>query len=73
MKPKNFRSISLQKNLVDYVEVFVIANGQYKSIAEFISEATRLRMEQIVPPEIIKQYQKLRDEMQKEASEQKHA
>jgi len=42
-----FRKISLQDELVDSVEAFIEEHGKYRSIAEFLSEAARLRMEQL--------------------------
>lgn len=42
-----FRKISLQADLIDSVEQFIQKHGNYRSIAEFLSEAARLRMEQL--------------------------
>ena len=39
-----FRGISLQKELVDEVEKLIEKVPQYRSVAEFISEAVRLRL-----------------------------
>jgi len=41
------RNISLQAELVDQVEDFVNKVGTYKSIADFVAEATRLRLEEL--------------------------
>lgn len=51
-----FRKISLQTALVDSIEKFIEKYGNYRSIAEFLSEAARLRMEQVTrnhePPQV---------------------
>ena len=45
-KQQKFRKISLHNGLITRVEKVVKERG-YRSIAEFISEAARLRMEQL--------------------------
>ena len=40
-----FRKISIQDKLVTEVEGFIKKHGRYRSIAEFFSEAARLRLE----------------------------
>ncbi len=42
-----FRRISIQDQLIDQVEEFIKKHGCYRSIAEFVSEAVRLRLEQL--------------------------
>lgn len=44
--PKGFRSICIRNELIDKIEEH-IRNGLYKSIAEFISEAVRLRLQEL--------------------------
>ena len=41
----NYRSISIQDELVQQVERLIRRLGTYRSIAEFVSEAVRLRLE----------------------------
>jgi Arc/MetJ-type ribon-helix-helix transcriptional regulator len=53
MGNEDFRGISLRKDLVDEVEKFIQSFGRYKSITDFVAEATRLRLE-----ELQKQYAK---------------
>jgi|GEM_PF-1218915 len=45
MEQKSFRSISLRSELVEEVEKFIGENPVYRSIADFISEAVRLRLQ----------------------------
>lgn len=40
-----FRSLSIKAKLVAEVEEYVNASGRYRSVAEFFSEAGRLRLE----------------------------
>jgi len=40
-----FKGVSLQSSLVEEVEALIKENPVYRSVAEFISEATRLRLE----------------------------
>jgi Arc/MetJ-type ribon-helix-helix transcriptional regulator len=42
-----FRKISIQDELVELVNHYVEESGSYRSIAEFVSEAIRLRLEQL--------------------------
>ena len=44
---KDFRGVSLKRELVDEVERFVIEHPGYKGIADFVHEAVRIRMEEI--------------------------
>lgn len=46
-KTQPFRGVSLKRELVEQIERFVEAHPQYKSKADFVHEAVRLRMEQI--------------------------
>lgn len=43
----DFRGISLRKDLVDEVEKFIESFGRYKSVTDFVTEATRLRLEEL--------------------------
>jgi Arc/MetJ-type ribon-helix-helix transcriptional regulator len=47
MPTKNYRNVTLKRQLVERVEQIVQKLGTYHSIAEFISEAVRLRFETI--------------------------
>ena len=42
-----FRKISLHNNLITKVEEVMEETGAYRSIAEFVSEAIRLRIEEL--------------------------
>jgi Arc/MetJ-type ribon-helix-helix transcriptional regulator len=44
-KVKCFRSVSLNDELVERVEHLIHSLGTYRTIAEFVSEAVRLRLE----------------------------
>ena len=44
---KDFRSISLKADLVEKVRRRAVGRRGYRSIAEFVSEAIRLRLEQL--------------------------
>jgi len=41
-----FRGVSLKAEIVEEIEKF-IENSTYRSVAEFVSESVRLRMEQV--------------------------
>jgi Arc/MetJ-type ribon-helix-helix transcriptional regulator len=41
----NYRSVSLNAELVDRVERLIRRLGTYRTIAEFVKEAVRLRLE----------------------------
>lgn len=43
----SFRGVSLQATLVQQVEDLINAVPYYRSVAEFVSEAVRLRLEQL--------------------------
>ncbi|MDH5482623.1 MAG: ribbon-helix-helix domain-containing protein [Candidatus Bathyarchaeota archaeon] len=43
----DFKSISLKTELVEEIEEFIKNNKRYRSIAEFVSEAARLRLEEL--------------------------
>jgi Arc/MetJ-type ribon-helix-helix transcriptional regulator len=45
MPTGNYRGVSLKEELVDRVERLIRRLGTYKTIAEFVSEAVRLRLE----------------------------
>ena len=44
-KPRNYRGVSLPDELVERVEQLIKNLGTYRTIAEFVSEAVRLRLE----------------------------
>jgi len=46
-KNQNFKGVSLNKNLYIKVTHFVEDNQEYRSVADFLSEAARTRMEQV--------------------------
>jgi metal-responsive CopG/Arc/MetJ family transcriptional regulator len=46
-KEQDFRGVSLKGDLVGEVETFIREHPAYRSISEFVSEAIRLRMEQV--------------------------
>lgn len=47
MPKGNYRSVTLKDRLVERVEQLIQKLGTYHSIAEFVSEAIRLRIETI--------------------------
>jgi len=51
-KGQDFRGVSLKRELVEQIESFIIEFPQYKSIADFVHEAVRVRMQEIrkLPP-----------------------
>ena len=55
-KVKYFRSVSLHDELVERVEHLIRSLGTYRTIAEFVSEAVRLRLE------ALDKYQKVKGE-----------
>lgn len=42
-----FRKISIDSKLIEAVEEVMEKTGRYRSIAEFVSEAVRLRVEEL--------------------------
>jgi hypothetical protein len=44
---KDYRGVSLKRELVDEVDRFVKEHLEYKGIADFVHEAVRIRMEEI--------------------------
>ncbi len=44
---RDYRTVSLPKALVDIVQQLIENSGTYKSIAQFVAEATRLRVEEL--------------------------
>jgi Arc/MetJ-type ribon-helix-helix transcriptional regulator len=44
---EGFRGVSLKAEVVSEIEKFIEENPTYRSVAEFVSEAVRLRMEQV--------------------------
>jgi Arc/MetJ-type ribon-helix-helix transcriptional regulator len=45
VKPRNYRGVSLPDELVERVEQLIEKLRTYRTIAEFVSEAVRLRLE----------------------------
>ena len=43
----DFRGISLRKDLIEEVEKFIESFGRYKSVTDFVTEAVRLRLEEL--------------------------
>jgi metal-responsive CopG/Arc/MetJ family transcriptional regulator len=43
----SFKGVSIKTELYTQVENFIEENPSYRSVAEFVSEAIRLRMEEI--------------------------
>jgi len=43
----NYKSVTLKEELVDRVEQAIRRAGTYHSVAEFVSEAVRLRLETV--------------------------
>ena len=43
----NYRGVSLKQELVERVEQLIKRLGTYRSIADFVSEAVRLRLEAV--------------------------
>lgn len=46
-KKPEYRSISIKADLVNEIEDFIKGNKRYRSVAEFFSEASRLRLEHL--------------------------
>ncbi len=46
-KKYSFRKISIRNNLIQTVETLIEHTDRYRSIAEFVSEAIRLRIEDL--------------------------
>jgi hypothetical protein len=42
-----YRNISMRADLVGEIEKFVLESKRYRSIADFVSEAARLRLEEL--------------------------
>jgi len=47
VRNEGFRGVSLKADLLTEIEAFIQEFSAYRSVAEFVSEAVRLRMEQI--------------------------
>ena len=47
MEHPKFRSISLKAELIAEVENHIAKSGRYRSIADFVSEAVRLRLQEL--------------------------
>jgi Arc/MetJ-type ribon-helix-helix transcriptional regulator len=56
MPDGNFRVLSINGTLVQEIEDYTKTTGRYKSVAEFVNEAARLRLEQLknknIQPEV---------------------
>jgi len=50
-KQRNYRGVSLPNELVTKVEQLIKKFRTYRTIAEFVSEAVRLRLETLEKPE----------------------
>ena len=48
-KKEGFKGISIKADLYYEIEIFVKENKSYRSIAEFVSEAIRLRLQELKP------------------------
>ncbi len=46
-KDADYKGVSLKRDLVEQIETFVKENPQYKSTADFLHEAARIRIEEI--------------------------
>lgn len=46
-KNSDFKSISIRTELIAEIAAFIDKNKRYRSIAEFLSEAARLRLEEL--------------------------
>jgi len=46
---EGFKGVSLKADLYREVETFVRENKSYRSVAEFVSEACRLRLQELKP------------------------
>ena len=46
-KETGFRGISLKTELIEEIEKLLETHGEYRGVPEFVSEACRLRMEQL--------------------------
>ena len=44
---RNYRSVSIHEELVQRIKQLIRRLGTYRSVAEFISEAARLRLETV--------------------------
>lgn len=51
MNEKAFESVSIRKELVNKIKEYIQKSGNYRSVAEFVSEAVRLRLEQLTVKE----------------------
>ncbi|MCJ7423585.1 ribbon-helix-helix domain-containing protein [Candidatus Bathyarchaeota archaeon] len=43
----NYRSVSINDELIDQIKQLIKKTGSYHSVAEFVSEAVRLRIESL--------------------------
>jgi Arc/MetJ-type ribon-helix-helix transcriptional regulator len=46
-KEQSFRGVSLKRDLVEQVEAFIKEYREYKSVADFVHEAVRVRMQEV--------------------------
>jgi Arc/MetJ-type ribon-helix-helix transcriptional regulator len=47
MPTRNYKGVTLREELVERVKKLIAKVGTYHSVAEFVSEAVRLRVEEI--------------------------
>ncbi|MCJ7759569.1 ribbon-helix-helix domain-containing protein [Candidatus Bathyarchaeota archaeon] len=47
MTSRNYRSVSLNDELIDQIKQLIEKTKSYHSVAEFVSEAVRLRIESL--------------------------
>ncbi len=47
MEDKKYRGITFTKDLIDEIEKYIESDTKYHSIAEFMSEAARLRLQEL--------------------------
>jgi len=59
MGSNKYRNISLNRELIDFIEVYIRKNPEYRSIADFVREALRLRLEQLKTANLLKDVPKL--------------
>jgi Arc/MetJ-type ribon-helix-helix transcriptional regulator len=50
-----YRYVNLPSNLVEYIEKIIREKGTYNSIADFVAEAVRLRLEALGAIEPVKE------------------
>ena len=66
MVKSQFRSVSLSAGLVEEIKKFVARNQRYKSVAEFVGEAVRFRLDDLDEMHFVRE---LREERKHRRSE----